>query len=337
MTVDLRDFVGHAEAIVASHALGTPGDYRRWNRAAPERDLGRNPYGCADAANILYTIGRFPRDPAERASWIATMQAMQDHASGLFVEATHHPIHTTAHCIAALELFDAGPSHRIAALERYADEAALAAFLGALDWAHDPWRASHQGAGLFAALVLAGQADLAWQDRYFAWLWEWADGRTGFFGPDPHPVAHSGCSSMVPHMAGSFHYFFNMQWARRPFRYPEQVIDSCLDMLAETVGGGGFPLGRTVGFAEIDWLFCVNRALRQCGHRFADAQRGIATLGRRLTEFLLALDPRDDDGLNDLHALFGTLCALAELQQAVPGLVRTARPLKLVLDRRPFI
>ena len=142
---------------------------------------------------------------------------------------------------------------------------------------------------------------------------------------------------MVPHMAGSFHYFFNMQWARRPFRYPERVINSCLDMLAESASGGGFPLGRLVGFAEIDWFFCVNRALRQCGHRFADAQDGIETLGRRLAEFLLALDPHDDDGLNDLHALFGTLCALAELQQALPGLVRTARPLKLVLDRRPFI
>ena len=44
-----------------------------------------------------------------------------------------------------------------------------------------------------------------------------------------------------------------------------------------------------------------------------------------------------DDGLDDLHALFGTLCALAELQQALPGEIRTARPLRLVLDRRPFI
>ena len=337
MPIDLSGFMRNVEAIVASHELGMPGDYRRWNRSAPGRDLGRNPYGCADAANILYTIGRFPRDPAQRASWVTVMREMQDRESGLFTEATHHPIHTTAHCIAALELFDAGPAHCLTELERYLEEAALARFLGGLDWAQDPWRASHRGAGLFAALVLAGAAGPEWEDRYFAWLWGWADPRTGFFGPDPQPVVHSGCASMVPHMAGSFHYFFNMQWARRPFRYPERVINSCLDMLAETAGGGGFPLGRLVGFAEIDWLFCVNRALRQCGHRFTDAQHGIETLGRRLADFLLTLDPHDDDGLNDLHALFGTLCALAELQQALPDLVRTPRPLKLVLDRRPFI
>ncbi len=337
MDIDLRGFIRNVEAIVASHAIGAAGDFRRWNTAAPGRALDRNPYGCADAGNILYTIGRFPGDAAERASWVAVLRAMQDPESGLFTEATHHPIHTTAHCIAALELFDAGPTHRLVALERYLEADALAAFLAGLDWASDPWRASHRGAGLFAALTLAGSADLAWQDRYFDWLWNWSDARTGFFGADPRPVAHSGCESMVPHMAGSFHYFFNMQWARRPFRYPAQVIDSCLDMLAETAGGGGFPLGRSVGFAEIDWLFCVNRALRQCGHRFAEAQAGIGTLGRRLADYLRALDPRSDEGLNDLHALFGTLCALAELQQALPGLVRTDRPLKLVLDRRPFI
>ena len=35
--------------------------------------------------------------------------------------------------------------------------------------------------------------------------------------------------------------------------------------------------------------------------------------------------------------LFGYLCAFAELQQALPGSCVTDRPLKLVLDRRPFI
>ncbi|MDF3130566.1 hypothetical protein P0Y35_15265 [Kiritimatiellaeota bacterium B1221] len=43
------------------------------------------------------------------------------------------------------------------------------------------------------------------------------------------------------------------------------------------------------------------------------------------------------DGLNDLHMLFGSLCALAELQASLPGVLTSSRPLKLVLDRRPFI
>ena len=59
---------------------------------------------------------------------------------------------------------------------------------------------------------------------------------------------------------------------------------------------------------------------------------------RPLTRPLLLLDlDHDDARLNDLHMLFGALCCLAELQQALPGRLGTGRPLKLVPDRRPFI
>jgi hypothetical protein len=334
MVIDLRDFLHNVEKILATHRLDRPGAYRRWNSAGTERDLGLNPYGCADAANILYTIGRFPGDAVERASWIAVLQSLQDPASGMFAEPTHHRIHTTAHCVAALELFDARPAHRLRELETLKDTAALRAFLQGLNWHGDPWRESHRGAGLFAALVITGEVDLGWQDAYFDWLWHWADPQTGLFGgTDLPPVAHGGSTSMVPHMAGTFHYLFNMEFARRRLRYPARLIDSCLDMLAD----GRFPLGASIGFAEIDWFFCVNRSLRQSGYRFDDCRAAMTRLGRRLGDFVLSLDPAGDEGLNDLHALFGVLCAFAELQQAVPELVRSDRPLKLVLDRRPFI
>ena len=47
--------------IVASHELGE-GKYTRWlwQNEKGTRELGNNEYGCADAANILYTIGEFP-------------------------------------------------------------------------------------------------------------------------------------------------------------------------------------------------------------------------------------------------------------------------------------
>ena len=336
MQIDLREFVASSEQIVASHALPAKGAYRRWNNRGADdaRDLGVNPYGCADAANILYTIGRFPSDPASRAGWIDTLQSMQDPASGLFHEATHHAIHTTAHCVGALELFDARPRHTLQEFRALREIAALRAFLGDLAWRTDPWRASHRGAGLFAALAIVEAVGVAWQEAYFAWLWDWTDPETGLLGGrDLPPIEHSGVKTLVPHMAGTFHYLFNMEWARRPYRYPARLIDSCLALLDE----GKFPLGHRISFAEIDWLYCVNRSLRQSGHRMIDCHRAMERLGRRLVEFTLALDPRTDDALNDLHLLFGTLCALAELQQARPGFVRTDRPLKLVLDRRPFI
>jgi hypothetical protein len=35
--------------------------------------------------------------------------------------------------------------------------------------------------------------------------------------------------------------------------------------------------------------------------------------------------------------LFGAVCALAELQTALPGYIESKKAMRLVLDRRPFI
>ena len=53
--------------------------------------------------------------------------------------------------------------------------------------------------------------------------------------------------------------------------------------------------------------------------------------------YLEELDADTHEGMNDLHALFGTVCVLAELQAALPGKLNSVQPLRLVLDRRPFI
>lgn len=59
--------------------------------------------------------------------------------------------------------------------------------------------------------------------------------------------------------------------------------------------------------------------------------------GAALVADLESRDPATDDGMNDLHMPFGTVCALAELQRALPGDDVMTRPLRLVLDRRPFL
>lgn len=320
---------------VAEHNLGRAGAYRRWSRTWPGRapENGPNPYGCADAANILYTIGYFPRDVTERAGWVAELQALQDLGTGIFHEETHHTIHTTAHCIAALELFDAGPAHAVTGLHDLRDAQAMERWLDALDWAQNPWTASHKGAGLYVSLVLTGAVSQAWQDRYFAWLWDNSDPDSGFLRRGcVQPVQHGDSLSIFPHLAGSFHYFFNHVYARRPFRYPQAVIDTCLRIERQ----GEYPLGDHVGFAEIDWVYCVTRSLRQCGHRFAECREALRTFAGRYVPFLCGLDG-SHAGFDDLHSLFGALCCLAELQQELPGLIRSDRPLKNVLDRRPFI
>jgi hypothetical protein len=331
---DIREFIAAVQKIVAGHELGACGAYRRWNWPGTDqnRDLGLNPYGCAAAANILYTVGCFPRSLHERQMWVATLQGLQSPGSGFFHESTHHEIHTTAHCVAALELFDALPGHSLQGLYRYRDTTAMRHFLETLDWQQAPWSESHKGAGLYAAMVLAGEVSAEWEDHYFTWLWENTDPQTGFVRKGcVSPVGNP--RSLFPHLAGTFHYLFNQEYACRPLRHPEKMVDTCLKLF----GDRSFPLGKRVGFAEIDWVFCLTRSLRQCGHRYGDCQSALAKFAGEYVPFLLRLDPETDDGLNDLHLLFGALCCLAELQYALPGQIKTERPLRLVLDRRPFI
>jgi hypothetical protein len=333
---DIRPFVSVVQKILASHSLGEPGAYRRWNwqDADSKRDLGINPYACAGAANLLYTIGGFPREAEERRCWVETLQRLQDPETGLFREATHHEIHTTAQCIAALELFDVGPAHSLRALSELARVEEMERLLENLDWSGNPWTESHKGAGLYAALVLAGEVTGEWEDRYFEWLWEETDPATGLFRKGcVRTVRHDDVESIFPHIAGTFHYLFNHEYARRPIRYPRAISDTCLEVFDCKT----YPLGKSVGFAEMDWLYALTRSMRQCGHRYDHYRSVLAAFADDYIPFLLALDPERDDGLNDLHALFGAVCCLAELQSALPGQIKTERPLRLVLDRRPFI
>jgi hypothetical protein len=332
---DLQPFLDTAESLVARHALEPPGAYARWTRpnVSGPRDLGVNPYGCADAVNLLYTLGKLPDRPEERSAWIDALQSLQDPKDGLFRETTHHPIHTTAHCVAALELLDAVPRHPVRGLAPQRDPEAMESFLDALDWSGNPWLEAHRGAGLYAALVLVGDVDAAWQDRYFAWLAREVDPPTGLLRRGCVPGTPEGEPLLFPHLAGTFHYLFNFEHARRALPHPEALVETCLRIFE----GGLFPFSRFVGFAEIDWVYCLTRSLRRCDHRSEDARRALAVFAEQHLAFLTHLDPETDDGLDDLHALFGTVCALAELQSVLGERLGSDRPLRLVLDRRPFI
>ena len=330
---DLTAFVSAVGGIIDGCRLDGVGRYRRYRHPGEggSNDMSLNPYGCADAANLLYTLGRFPADAGERAAWVEAMRGMQDPKSGLFEEATHHTIHVTAHVVAALELFEARPLHPLTALHPQLDHDALRAFLNELDWGN-PWPMSHRGAGLYAALVNAGEADPAWERAYFAWLWSEVDPESGMWRKGHTHTRVGPRQGRFPHLAGTFHYLFNLEHAHQPLRHPDRLIDTCLEIAAEEAW-----LTSSLSFAPVDWIFAVNRARRQTTHRSEEATEALRAFGDRFIGSVLAADAETSGPLNDLHTLFGVVCGLAELQAALPGEVHTPRPLRLVLDRRPFI
>lgn len=319
---------------VEEHKLA-PGKYARWliQSSQGNRDMGSSEYGCADAANILYSVGKFPRDLDERQACVAELRSFQK-PDGRFEEPTHHTLHTTAHCIAALELFDAAPAYPLTYhKEHFGTPEQVISFLESRDWAGDPWDQSHQGAGFYAAMVLTEVMSLEWQDAYFDWLAEHADPVTGI----GLAGAQNGQRNIFHHLAGWFHYMFNHVYAKRAFPYAEAMVDSCFDIYHNRQNIHR-ALGSSIGFSDIDWVFLINRASAQSGYRRAEVKELLREYAQGYLDWLENdLGNARKTRFDDLHALFGTVCALAELQLALPGEIVTTVPLKNVLDRRPFI
>ena len=335
--VNIDSLIERIVRCVDSHKLAA-GSYARWIRDSGKggRNLGRNEYGCADAANILYTVGRFPKDPEERAEWVRILQSMQDPVTGMFSEPTHHTIHTTAHCISALELFDASPKYRCGALDGLLAKDGLYGFLeNEVDWQR-PWPESHKGAGILPCFAGTGVITQEWLDLYFDWMWEHSDPGTGFFYFPKNGEPRK--DKLFRYMAGGFHYIFNHEYERRPLRYPEKIVDSCLLIMKNGIGNPEYGnLLTKCGFLEIDVVYSLTRAMRYTPHRFYEAKAALEDFAEKFVGFMYSLDPLTDDSFGDLHMLFGSLCCLAELQTALPGRLKTVTPLKIVLDRRPFI
>lgn len=354
-TFNLDALVEKIYTEVQSHKLEGGGYARRGlNHETGERDRKVNEYGCADAANILYTIGRLPQygDP-DRDALISTLLSFQKE-DGRFEDGSHHAMHTTAFCLAALDLFDAVPNRGklIDYLAPYRSIEGLTNLLESLNWKGGPWGESHKGVGVFVAMNLTRAADMEWNDAYFKWLWENVDARygvsreVGYLKGDPGNLpdetndtcAPGEASNVFAHFYGWFHYTFNMEWAHMPMRYPDKIIDTGLylfsrrdkNALKENFGHG-------IDYKEIDWLYMMNRATRQTAHRYDEVKQAMVDLACEYIPFLESVDTEHDGRFSDLHQLCGSVCALAELQAALPGVIRTTVPLRLVLDRRPFI
>ena len=154
---------------------------------------------------------------------------------------------------------------------------------------------------------------------------------------EPNPYGTTDAANIlysIGHMAGSFHYLFNHEHAHMPLRYPDKVIDSCIELW----DNNSWELfAKSMGFIDIDWVFCMTRAMQQTCHRWDEAMVCLEQAAQRMTELITRVGADRIKNENDLHAIFGTVCCLAELQRALRGRIITEKPLKLVLDRRPFI
>lgn len=324
--LDITEILQNILATVHSHKLGN-GQYARYK---VNENSAMNAYGCADAANILYSLRSLPKDQEEKNAFVAAIQSFQDPVSGYFKEGSHHEIHTTAHCTAALELFNALPLYPFSNMEKYLEAGQFERYMTEeLDFLHRG-KASHVGAGIYAAFSITGKVSPAFKRTYFEFFDRTCNPKTGLWEKDPAP-------EFTRHLqiGDSFHFYFNYSEAHRAFPYPEALIDSCLDAYRNNAFGE--PFGRRFHFIEMDWIYCLNRSTYQTAHRFDEVKSTLYEFAEGYISCLKGMDYKTNYSANDLHLLFGGTCALAELQKALPGIIVSDISTRQVLDSRPFI
>lgn len=328
---DLRPLIKDIKKIVDRHYLGEPGKYARWitQDAKNSRNLGAIPYGCANAANILYTIGELPTDSAEREAFIKVLQDFQNKDNGLFENPGNFATHTTAFVSGALNLLDAKPLYKASGFSKYSTKEGLFEFMDSIDWAKDPWLGAHLGAGIYASMLLTETIGDEWEDYYFEWLDNNADATTGLWKKDALEGA-----PLFHYLASTFHYVFNYEHAKRALPYPKELLDTCIKAYYD---GACMDFSKSIGWPDIDFTYMLARVQRRAGVKYEETQKILKEIADGLITQLLNMNIEESDSLNDLNTLFAIVCALAVLQDALPGYIRTSKPLKLVLDKRPFL
>jgi len=332
---DLTGFVATLGRWLERYRLGEEeARFTRHLRRAGYDSTRSDPYAVAGVANIAYMLAEQPGDAERRAAWVESLQSFQDPATGIFVdiEQSHSHFHTTAHCTAALELFDARPAHPMSFLEPLREVDQLRAFLEEQDWSQ-PWRTSHIPAGLASTVTITETFDHDWLAAWLDWMDAEVDPTTGLWRTG-QMLSTREDPGFFSNLGGAFHYHFVYEHLRQPWPYPERVIDSCLRLLYDSAMT--FAVHR-VGFAEIDLVYCLNRARRQTPHRWDEVTVALTDFTERVLQLLTDPDYLDSEAADDVHVMFGAICTVAELQRALPGTIHTPRPLRLVLDRRPFI
>lgn len=328
---DLREFIQDVRKIVERHNTGEIGGYIRVLPDAGNENgkLTADVYGCACAANILYTINEFPIMPNEREQFIKKLQSFQNKENGLFENPGNYETHTTAFVSGALDLFDAKPLYQGYGLAGYQTKDGLNHFMEEIDWKQAPWLGSHLGAGIYASMLLTGMSTDEWEDTYFEWLDNNADPKTGLWRKGALGVADP-----FHYLAGTFHYVFNYEYAKRKLPYPKELLNTCINAYYD---GVCMDFTKELGWADIDYSYLLARVQRRAGVQYEESQKILKEIADGLIGQLKSMDLSKAKIAMDLNTLFAIVSALAALQDALPGYIRTSKPLRLVLDKRPFL
>lgn len=326
---DLREFVHWIESELepAVRLPGPAGSYaREFGGKTPEL------YGTADMACILYAIGKLHPTEEERTEWAASFATYQDSTTGFLLEKapTHSPLHNTAFALAAMQLLELRPKHPVVLSPEYHD---INTYLASLDWKTKVYGESHKGAGIGSIFALVPELHSPrWFEDYFSFCDGLFDPKNGMMGQDK-PAAGD-----FDQIGGTFHYAFLYQTFNRAMPFPEKRIDAILALQQPD----GYWEAKNHLWLTLDAIYLLTRTLRQQTHRKDEVIACIRRTMDALMRDVFSPAGRKATFANNnklgVHSVTAAISIVAEVQNFLGAdQVITEWPVRLVLDRRPFI
>jgi hypothetical protein len=327
-TFDLREFVHWitAEYEPSIRLQGGAGRYpRQPGQTSPAL------YGVSDMACSLYTIGALHPSAKERSEWAAAFALFQNPSTGWFLEKdpkTLSPQHNTAFALGAMQLLDLDSPVPVVMEAQYAD---IRSYLNSLNWRTGVYQESHKGAGIGSIYALVPALhSTKWFAEYFATCDALFDPNNGMMGKE------KASTGDIDQIGGTFHYSFLYQYFNRHMPYPEKRIDAILGLQRPD----GYWSGENHLWMTLDAIYLMTRSLRYAPHRYDDVCTSVRRIMKVLQQDVYSAEGRKKafSANGGVHSLTAATNIAAEAQQFLGSKeVITDWPLKLVLDRRPFI
>jgi hypothetical protein len=175
-----------------------------------------------------------------------------------------------------------------------------------------------------------GLGTTQWFNEYFATCDSMFDPNNGLMGKDKPPTGD------FDQIGGTFHYAFLYSHFNRRLPYPEKRIDTIIGLQRPD----GHWDATNQSWLTLDAIYLMTRTVRYCPHRIDDVNRTILKTIDALMNQMYSIEGRKKamEGRLPVHTMTCAVSILAEAQQYFGAeVIRSDWPLKLVLDRRPFI
>jgi hypothetical protein len=336
---DVRPFLAWIsdEYLPSLRAGPGPGEYAR----RPGDDDAAL-YGSADVACILYSLDRLDPSPEESAAWLEVLSGFQDAESGFFVDrsAMLSTAHNTGFAVGAMNLLHRELRNgelpkaplRFAGLVR--EPADAVRFAASLNWRTDCYEAGENLIGHAASFFNVSHS---MPREWFEWLVDYVertkmDQANGMVGVD------KPAGGDLDQIGGTLH--FDFFWAALGRQLPFAPARTRALLGLQLPSGLWDPTNPW--WLSFDAVYMLRRALPDLPDDQAGSVRAaVARATAALTERSSDPDLRKSDFVDPwigAHMLTGAVSFFAYAQQVLgESRVITERPLRSVLDRRPYI